>query len=168
MNGSTHLSAWVTLETKQRFAAMAQHAGLSESALLKRMVELTIQGTQAPDAVPVGATGKVNRDSRLYVRLRPEDHLLLRERAVGRGMAAATYVSMLVRTHLRGMAPIPDQELSELRHSVALLGCSGRSHVTCTLSRALLLRWCRPVRQPSRISMLYYARARRCGRIQRC
>ena len=26
---------------------------------------------------------KVNRKSRLYVRLRPEDHLLLRERAVG-------------------------------------------------------------------------------------
>ena len=122
MNGSTHLSAWVSLETKQRFAAMAQHAGLSESALLKRMVELTIQGTQVPDASPVGAPGKVNRDSRLYVRLRPEDHLLLRERAVGRGMAAATYVSMLVRTHLRGTAPIPDRELSEFRRSVALLG----------------------------------------------
>src|SRR5690349_19559247 len=104
MNGSTHLSAWVSLDTKQRFASIAQHAGLSESALLKRMVELTIQGTQAPYTATLSAPNKVNRESRLYVRLRPEDHLLLRERAVGRGMAAATYVSMLVRSHLRGTA----------------------------------------------------------------
>lgn len=122
MNRSTHLSAWVTLDTKQRFAAMAQHAGLSESALLKRMVELTIRGTQAPDTDSLSAVEKVNRDSRLYVRLRPEDHLLLRERAVGRGMAVATYVSMLVRAHLRRAAPLPDREMSDLRRSVAVLG----------------------------------------------
>jgi hypothetical protein len=133
MNGSTHLSAWVSLDTKQRFAAMAQHAGLSESALLKRMVELTIRGTQGPYTVPLDAPRKVNRDSRLYVRLRPEDHLLLRERAVGRGMAAATYISMLVRAHLRGTAPIPDREMSELRRSVTVLGEIARQLHSLTL-----------------------------------
>ncbi len=126
MNGSTHLSAWVSQDTKQRFAAMAQHAGLSESALLKRMVELAIQSTQAPAAAFPSASVKVNRQSRLYVRLRPEDHLLLRERAVARGIAAATYVSMLIRAHLRSVTPLPDRELSELRHSIAVLGQIGR------------------------------------------
>ena len=59
------------------------------------------------------------RDSRLYVRLRHEDRLLLRERAAARGMAAATYVSVLVRSHLRNLAPLPKEELLALKRSVA-------------------------------------------------
>ena len=53
-----------------------------------------------------GPVEPVARGARLYVRLRPEDHVLLRERASGRVMAAATYASFLLRTHLRSVAPI--------------------------------------------------------------
>src|SRR5215469_17754665 len=52
----------------------------------------------------------------------PEDRLLLRERATGRGMAPATYASVLVRAHLRGLAPLPKEELTALKRSVAELG----------------------------------------------
>jgi len=38
------------------------------------------------------------RDMRLYVRLDPNDRLLLNERAAARGMPAATYAAVLVRS----------------------------------------------------------------------
>lgn len=69
----------------------------------------------------------VARGARIYVRLRPEDHVLLRERAAGRGMAAATYASFLLRAHLRAVTPLPDRELAELKRSVAALGAIGRN-----------------------------------------
>ena len=74
-----------------------------------------------------GPIKPVSRGARLYVRLRPEDHVLLRERANGRAMPAATYASFLLRAHLRSVAPIPDRELADLRRSVAELGAIGRN-----------------------------------------
>jgi len=65
--------------------------------------------------------------ARVYVRLRRSDHALLRERAAGRGLASATYVSMLVRTHLRNVPPLPDRELAELRNALGALGAVGRN-----------------------------------------
>ena len=48
-------------------------------------------------------------------------------RATARGMASATYVSVLVRSHLRSLAPLPREELSALKRSVAELGAIGRN-----------------------------------------
>src|SRR6202042_1443663 len=67
------------------------------------------------------------RDMRLYVRLDPRDRLLLNERAAARGMPAATYVAVLVRSHLRNLAPLPKQELLALKSAVAELGSIGRN-----------------------------------------
>jgi hypothetical protein len=39
------------------------------------------------------------------------EEVLLRERAVGRGMAAVTYASMVLRAHLRPLTPLPEREL---------------------------------------------------------
>lgn len=127
MTGSTHLSTWVNAETKQRFGALADQLGLSESALLKRLVDLNLQSTRVAEAIVSAPPAKLRRDSRLYVRLRPEDHLMLRERAAGRGMAAATYASIALRAHLRAVAPIPDRELTELKRAVGALGAIGRN-----------------------------------------
>ena len=51
------------------------------------------------------------RDSRLYVRLRLEDRKLLKARALVRGVPSATYISLLVRSHLHAIAPVPEAEL---------------------------------------------------------
>jgi hypothetical protein len=67
------------------------------------------------------------RTARLYVRLRREDDLLLHERAAARGMASATYVSALVRSHLRGLTPLPKDELVTLKQAVGELGAVGRN-----------------------------------------
>jgi hypothetical protein len=50
MSDGTHLTTWVTRETKERFAAVARHQGLSDSALLKRLVELMLQSAGAGEA----------------------------------------------------------------------------------------------------------------------
>ncbi len=85
-NGSTHLSTWVTAETKQRFIALARELGLSESALLKRWITLMLRTTEPPESALVDAPTKVPRNLRLYVRLGVDDHRLLRERATARCM----------------------------------------------------------------------------------
>jgi hypothetical protein len=65
--------------------------------------------------------------SRLTVRIRPDDQLLLRERAAARGMAAATYVSVLTRSHLRSLAPLPKVEWLILERILTELGKLGRN-----------------------------------------
>jgi len=42
-------------------------------------------------------------------------------------MAAATYASTLLRTHVRGVARLPEREQSELKRSVAELSAIGRN-----------------------------------------
>jgi hypothetical protein len=68
--------------------SLAQQRNLSDSAFLQRLVELAlVQNAGITDAQLVASVEPVARGARLYVRLRPEDHVLLRERAVGRGIA---------------------------------------------------------------------------------
>lgn len=125
MSGNAHLSTWVDDETKRRFAAVAAHEGVSESALLKRMVVLMLESTTASGTL--GPPDRSPRDSRVTVRLRPDDQRLLKERAAARGLPAATYVSVLVRAHLRSLAPLPKDELLALRRTVSELSSIGRN-----------------------------------------
>jgi hypothetical protein len=125
MSECTQLKTWVTAETKQRFAAVARHQGLSDSALLKRLIDTMLQAGNA--AHGEASDGRAVRVSRFSIRLRPDDQLLLRERAAARGMPAATYVSVLTRAHLRSLAPLPKEELLVLRRTVSELGSIGRN-----------------------------------------
>jgi len=118
---------WISRDSKERFARMAQAQGLSESALLRRLVEVSLAATGAvatptpPPVEPVAASGRVS------VRLRYDDLLLLRERASTRQLPTSTYVSYLVRSHLRAQVPLPTAELEALRRSVAEVGAIGRN-----------------------------------------
>lgn len=126
MAGSTHLSTWISNEAKQRFAAAAERQNLSESALLKRLVEQMLASAGIDDVAELVASPDP-RHARLTIRLVPEDRALLRERAAARTMPVATYVSVLVRSHLRRIAPLPDRELSSLQAAVRELAAIGRS-----------------------------------------
>jgi hypothetical protein len=127
MIGSAHLSTWVNDDTKQQFAAIARHQGLSESALLKRLIDLMFRTAGDGGAMIPTVVGSAGRDARLTVRLRADDRLLLRERAAARGMPAATYVSVLVRSHLRGLNRLTHEERLALKESVAELSAIGRN-----------------------------------------
>src|SRR5437868_12052827 len=90
--------------------SLAQQRNLSDSAFLQRLVELVVQNAGITDAQLVTPAEPVARGARFYVRLRPEDHVLLRERAAARGMAAANYASMVMRAHLSSTSPPMDVE----------------------------------------------------------
>ena len=127
MSDGTQLKTWVTRDTKERFAAVARYQGLSDSALLKRLVDLMLQTASAGATASISSASRSARDSRLTVRLNPADLSLLRERAAARSMAAATYAAVLMRAHLRALAPLPKEELLALKRTVAELASIGRN-----------------------------------------
>lgn len=128
MSGSPCIQCRVSPETKARLRALAQQRQLTDSALLKRLVEGALfQAAGLSEQEASTPVEPIRRGARLYVRLRPDDHLLLRERAEGRGIAAATYASMVLRAHLRAVTPLPDRELAELRRAIGELGMIGRN-----------------------------------------
>ena len=91
------------------------------------MVDLMLQTANAAAVTTVAVESSVLRDSRLTIRLAADDQGLLRERASARGMPAATYVSVLVRSHLRGLERLPSEERRALKESVAQLAAIGRN-----------------------------------------
>ena len=127
MAASAFIHLRVTQETKLRLRAIAQREGRTESALLKQLLGVMLRAVG--DEVlsePKQDEGAI-RQARLTVRLQPSDHFLLRDRAAARAMPAATYVSVLVRAHLRSLTPLPKDELLALKRSVAELAAIGRN-----------------------------------------
>lgn len=127
MAAEAFIQCRVTSETKVLIRALADQQQITESALVKRLLEMVLHSAATlgiPKSEPVDRAG---RDARLYVRLDPNDRLLLRERAASRGMPAATYTSVLIRSHLRNLAPLPKEELLALKRSVAEFGAIGRN-----------------------------------------
>jgi hypothetical protein len=117
----------VTLETKISVQRVAERDGISESALLRQLVEFMLRTSGDGQPPLMSAPERVNRDARVNVRLEPEDLRLLRERSKARGMATATYLSYLARSHLRSVAPLPHAEYTQLKQSVEQLASVGRS-----------------------------------------
>jgi len=129
--------------TKARVSEEAQRGLLTESLWLRRVVDAALARAPAPgDRLRRTAVDGILNEGlrngqrpdaagtarkRLYVRLRHDDRLILQERAAGRRMPASTYVAVLVRAHLRGLAPLPREELSALKRSIAELGSLGRN-----------------------------------------
>src|ERR1700734_1412824 len=109
------IAARVTADTKRRFAALARQQGLSESALLKRCVDTALSFAGALPSRVVEPVEPVGRDARVCLRLQKDDMLLLRERAGARDMPISTYVSFLLRAHLRSLTPLPVAELAALK-----------------------------------------------------
>src|SRR5579862_3309297 len=117
----------VTSETKARVRRLAERDGITESALLRQLLDVVLRTANLDESPAMAPADKVNRRGRVNVRLEPEDWRLLRERAKARGMASATYLSYLARSHLRGAAPLPKAEYTLLKQSVEQLATVGRN-----------------------------------------
>jgi hypothetical protein len=134
------LKAHVSPEIKLLAKSVAQRDFLSEAAWLKRLVLREIRACDAAQ----GSEGEIfraqgnrlpGREARrpngcgkpMLVRLRIEDRLLLDARAEARGMPPATYASVLLRSHMRELTPLPKDELLALKRSIALLASIGRN-----------------------------------------
>lgn len=119
------IACCVTSKTKARVRAIAERKGITESALVRQLLDAVLKISTA-DGLPT-ALKRISRRSRLYLRLAEEDWLLLAERARARSMAPATYVALLTRSHLRRTAPIPKAEFLALRQAVNEMTAVGRN-----------------------------------------
>lgn len=128
----------MTPDIKERVTDVVREDFLTESIWLRSLVLRELQAILSDDSIPRGCgsgstavRGQCSRrrepTSSLYVRMRKEDRLLLHERAAARGMASATYASVLVRAHLRSLAPLPKDELVALKQAVSELSAIGRN-----------------------------------------
>jgi antitoxin component of RelBE/YafQ-DinJ toxin-antitoxin module len=117
----------VSSETKDLLQSIAAREQITESAVVRQLLE-TLARTSATEVPPIDKPDSTElRAERLSIRLAPDDRLLLRERASARGMPSATYVAVLVRSHLRKLTPLPVAELDALKRSIAELGAVGRN-----------------------------------------
>jgi hypothetical protein len=127
MPADAFIQCRVTPEMKTLVRALAEREQITESALVKELLQVVLRTAALQGFPKLAELDRPNRDARLYVRLEPDDRQLLAGRATQRGMPSATYVSILVRSHLRGIAPLPKEELLALRHSIAELKAVGRN-----------------------------------------
>jgi hypothetical protein len=117
----------VRSETKALLQSIATREQITESALVRQLLETLVKASPV-SAGPIARAVVPNlRGDRMSVRLSPEDRLLLSERAAARGMPSATYVAVLVRSHLHKLTPLPTEELGALKASIAELGAVGRN-----------------------------------------
>ena len=134
------LKTHVSPEMKLQASSVADHEFLSEAAWLKRLVIREIRARNdasgAESDLPRSenipgetsvASGNSGAGKPMLVRLTVEDRLLLDARAEARGMRPATYASVLLRSHLRQITPLPKDELLALKRSIAELGSIGRN-----------------------------------------
>jgi hypothetical protein len=97
MAADSFIQCRVSAATKEALRAAAERQQLSESALVKRMIELMLHTAAPPDMTVGTSNDRPKRLARLYVRLSSGDWSLLRERAgarppiaqggIGRGQA---------------------------------------------------------------------------------
>ena len=139
MNCTEILKAHVSPEIKLQAKAVAEREFLSEAAWLKRLVLREIRTCDAGNSnghEPCRVEGIRRSGSEadghgygkpMLVRLRTEDRLLLDARAEARGMRPATYVSVLIRSHLRNLKPLPKDEFLALKRSIGELASIGRN-----------------------------------------
>jgi hypothetical protein len=126
-------------EMRLQAKVIADREFLSEAAWLKRLGirEIRARNLSGEDSdllrsesIPGrirAAPGKNGAGKPMLVRLSAEDRLLLDARAEARGMRPATYASVLLRSHLRQLSPLPKYELLALKRSISELGSIGRN-----------------------------------------
>jgi Bacterial mobilisation protein (MobC) len=112
---------------KEAIRSLAQKEQISESALLKQLLSAVLRMSESSASPEAKLPSQPTRDSRISVRLSQEDQQLLAERSAGRGMPCATCISVLVRTHLRKVTPMPKEELLALKRVTSELGAIGRN-----------------------------------------
>lgn len=117
----------VSAQTKTLLQSIAAREQITESALVRQLLETLVRTSATKGPTSDKPDDTELRGERMSIRLLPDDRRLLSERATARGMPSATYVAVLVRSHLRRLTPLPSEELAALKRSIAELGAIGRN-----------------------------------------
>jgi predicted DNA-binding protein len=126
MSADSFIQIRVTPEVKGRLRTLAEREHITESALVRQLLDTLLRVQVSDEESEPEATEAIPRDSRVWVRLRLEDRKLLKARARARGVPSATYVALFVRSHLHAIAPLPEAELLAVKQSISELRSIGR------------------------------------------
>jgi Bacterial mobilisation protein (MobC) len=126
MRATKRVGAWVSPEIRERFRALADARGETESRCLGALVEAVIQHVP-PSAAADSTSAPESIADRLTVRLRPGDADELQRLAARRGIRTSTYLAGLVRAHLVDSPVIPAPELAELARVLEAVSAIGRN-----------------------------------------
>lgn len=134
------LKTRVPRELKLQAKRIADGELLSEAAWLKALVLREVRACRGAngdggESCRAESIPRPSRQARghggcgrpMLVRLRHEDKVLLDARADARGMRPATYAAVLLRAHLRKLAPLPKEELLVLKRCIGELASIGRN-----------------------------------------
>jgi hypothetical protein len=119
------ITAWPTADQKVGFAALALSRGLSESKLLRLLID-SVLARNPVDKARDERHSEAEEGDRITLRLRPGDGKWLRLRAERRGMKYTTYTAALIRAHVRMDPPMPLEELAQLERGLAEISAIGR------------------------------------------
>jgi hypothetical protein len=129
------ITARASLEEKAQFAALADAAGLSESAFALQAIRAVLQPRDEKCGLP--STVRAAATDRITIRLRPGDGAALVDRGAARGMKPSTYVAALVRSHIVANPPMTDKEVAQLKEGIRILGAFGQRLAETARSPAL-------------------------------
>lgn len=135
MKPPSYVKTRVPESTKTLIRTAAMQAYLTEAAWFRRTIDRALRTERGiSDEAHIvafsdrrSAKADSTRVTRIYLRLRGDDRIILRERAAARGMPVATYASVLLRAHMRHLNPLPRSELQALNAAVVELGAIGRN-----------------------------------------
>ena len=122
-----HLKTWVPEALKKEFYARAVSEGSTSSRLLRKLIEEYLQTSPPPGRRESDPQPPGHRMTRLTIRLWADDRRQLKQAAQTKALPSSTYVSILVRAHLRQVAPLVGNDLRELRRATAALDVVGRN-----------------------------------------
>jgi|SRR5579875_42069 len=125
------IAAQCSESTKSRFRALAERQGLSESALLRKMVEQVLAGNEKPSDLE-RFQGRPGYTGQLRLRLRPKEVAAIRALAKPAGQSAQGWVVAQLRHRLEGAVPFASEELAVMRDAIREIGSVGRNLNTIT------------------------------------
>ncbi len=127
-SSSTVLATRLQPEVRARFATLSAMHGLTESALLAKLIGEVLRANTAPsaDALPVVERVALSDDERVTLRLRKGDRGRALALAEARGVKPGTYLTLLIHNHVNEADVLPAYELDILKSSTARLAALGR------------------------------------------
>src|SRR3569833_578329 len=99
------ITARPTTDEKQRFAELAAHRGVTESAHALLAIRALMESNGPPIGTAIPQPERQTATDRITIRLRPGDRRALNQRASQRGIRSSTYLAALVRAHIAASPP---------------------------------------------------------------
>ncbi|MEO6967304.1 MAG: hypothetical protein ABI132_02455 [Rhodanobacteraceae bacterium] len=130
------IAAQCSESTKLRFRAMAERHGVSESVLLRKMIDQVLASNEKPSDLERFTERRGGRTGQLRLRLRPKEVAAIRTLAEPAGQLAQGWVVAQLRHRLEGAIPFAREEMTGLHDALREIGTVGRN--LNTIARHLL------------------------------